>query len=519
MKVKQVVGEHKKGVRAKIYNKKGPEPRHVPKRKQEGPVATAFAEDATITKSGPEGVEITADDGIKTTLPADKATALAPDPQNPNEYDLNPAAINPNKGSSAETGPKVGAKVDMKAAEDASGLPEIPDSVTLDSADGFKDALRKAGEQVGVEPETLAGIDKIVVTDADGSVDVNATLKNTIQLMGEASVQFVQFYKDLLNAMIKGTQSPEFAQVDPEAKQSVIDAINDMKKQLPVFEREAAALQAQIQAANSNNAVKEAGEQVYYVKLLGNQNAAVKSGNGLTPIEISKKWDVLTPAIEEKARTQGFRKIMLSVNGALIPALEGRGRVIVSSEDYGTIISSQNEGLQRLQQLAGISETIEDLGQGRQKRTNPDGTYEIGDGSGIKLYSPAGKLLKIVSPVFNGFGTETDVASGEVTTKYDSGPLNVTQVKDKKGNVLSTDSNVDLGPAKLRYAKDRQGITTKEYTPVGATQGDMWDNAVTQKDLYAVGNKDKEATYDRAMKQVARESAELEAMLRIAGLR
>ena len=136
------------------------------------------------------------------------------------------------------------------------------------------------------------------------------------------------------------------------------------------------------------------------------------------------------------------------------------------------------------------------------------------------MYSPAGKLLKVVSPTFNGFGTETDVASGEVTQKYNSGPMSMTQVKDKKGNVLSTDHNVDLGLAKLRLAKDRQGITTKEYTPVGATQGDAIDTAVTQKDLYAAGNKDKEATYNRAMKQVqANESSELSALLKIAGLR
>jgi len=210
-------------------------------------------EDAKITKSDGSGVEITADDGVKTTLPADKAAALMPDPEKPGEYDFNPQAVSQTASSGQPEGPKVGANVEIKTAEDsATPVGEIPDSVTLDSADGFKDALRKAGEQSGVEPETLAGIDKIVVTDADGSVNVNATLKNTLQLLGEASVQFVQFYKDLLNAMIKGTQSPEFAQVDPEAKQSVIDAINDMKKQLPVFEREAAALQAQIQAAQKD---------------------------------------------------------------------------------------------------------------------------------------------------------------------------------------------------------------------------------------------------------------------------
>ena len=80
----------------------------------------------------------------------------------------------------------------------------------------------------------------------------------------------------------------------------------------------------------------------YYVKLTGN-GPVVKSGNGFTPIVASKIWDTMTPEIEEKARTQGFRKITLSVNGAMIPALEGGGKVIVGKSSYGTIANSQNE--------------------------------------------------------------------------------------------------------------------------------------------------------------------------------
>jgi hypothetical protein len=80
----------------------------------------------------------------------------------------------------------------------------------------------------------------------------------------------------------------------------------------------------------------------YFVKLTGN-GPVVKSGNGFTPIVASKIWDTMTPEIEEKARTQGFRKITLSVNGAMIPALEGGGKVIVGKSSYGTIANSQNE--------------------------------------------------------------------------------------------------------------------------------------------------------------------------------
>jgi hypothetical protein len=85
------------------------------------------------------------------------------------------------------------------------------------------------------------------------------------------------------------------------------------------------------------------GETPYYVTLRGS-NAYVKSGNGNTVIVPSKLWDTLTPEIEAKAHSQGFRKIALSVNGATIYALEGGGKVIVGKTDYGTIVNSQNEG-------------------------------------------------------------------------------------------------------------------------------------------------------------------------------
>lgn len=146
-----------------------------------------------------------------------------------------------------------------------------------------------------------------------------------------------------------------------------------------------------------------------------------------------------------------------------------------------------------------VIENIEDLGSGAQKKTNPDGTYEIGDGTGLKLYSADGKLIKTISPTFAGFSQETDVATGNVTKNYNSGPLNTTQTTDAKGNVVSHNTEYDLGVGKLATGQDAKGITSKSWQG----RGEEAQGVVSNKDLYAMGNKDKEATYDRAMKQVA----------------
>jgi hypothetical protein len=69
----------------------------------------------------------------------------------------------------------------------------------------------------------------------------------------------------------------------------------------------------------------------------------IKSGNGLTPVQPSKLWFELTPEVEAKAHSQGFRKIMISVQGKQMPGLEGGGKVIVSPRDFQAMSMAKEE--------------------------------------------------------------------------------------------------------------------------------------------------------------------------------
>ena len=71
--------------------------------------------EAKVTRVGPDGVELTDPEGIKTTLPPEKMTALVPDANNPNKYSMNPQAMAAD-GDKPE-GPKLGAEVDMATQE------------------------------------------------------------------------------------------------------------------------------------------------------------------------------------------------------------------------------------------------------------------------------------------------------------------------------------------------------------------------------------------------------------------
>ena len=75
------------------------------------------------------------------------------------------------------------------------------------------------------------------------------------------------------------------------------------------------------------------GETPYYITMQGGK-PMVKSGNGLTPVEPSKLWFELTPDVETKALSQGFRKISISSAGSIISGLEGGGKIIVSPRDF-----------------------------------------------------------------------------------------------------------------------------------------------------------------------------------------
>lgn len=198
MKVNQIVGEHKKGFRANIYRKK----------KVIAPQSTEvkpMEEDAKITKSDQQGVEITADTGIKTILPADKATALAPDPQNPNEYDLNPAAVNPGaSGSTGPTPPKVGASVEMKTAEAAEDLGTVP-------TQEFVKGIYSLAAEHGAEAPNPDAVKKMMVLAPNGEVDMAQTFK---KIIGQFQAQLPEIQKMMaeLEELIKQAEAQQVGQ-------------------------------------------------------------------------------------------------------------------------------------------------------------------------------------------------------------------------------------------------------------------------------------------------------------------
>ncbi len=137
-----------------------------------------------------------------------------------------------------------------------------------------------------------------------------------------------------------------------------------------------------------------------------------------------------------------------------------------------------------------------DMGDGVSIKLNPDGSKEHASGQGLFKFDKNNKPIMYRSPSFSGLSQEHDLVTGNITVRYMAGPLNTSQTYDKTGKPLETDAEYNMGTTTVGMNKNAKGITSKRMT----TQDP--NNAPSGKDLYAMGNKDKEATYNRAMAQV-----------------
>lgn len=148
-----------------------------------------------------------------------------------------------------------------------------------------------------------------------------------------------------------------------------------------------------------------------------------------------------------------------------------------------------------------------ELDDGERLDSLPNGNFKYYGGFGAYTYDKTGRPLTYQTPSFAGLSQTNDLVSGTITVRYIAGPLDVSAKFDKAGKPLdSMQMQMNLGLGVLGFERD-QGITTKSYK---SNSPDGEDPVMSQRDLYAMGNKDKEQTYDRAMAQVQKEDVEAE---------
>jgi hypothetical protein len=111
-----------------------------------------------------------------------------------------------------------------------------------------------------------------------------------------------------------------------------------------------------------------------------------------------------------------------------------------------------------------------DQGDGTRLTTNPDGTKTYSGAFGTFTYNAQGQAIKYASPNFGGYGQTIDLTNKQTTQSYSQGPLSVQQTRDASGAITNTDSEYDLGVAKLKQNAGINGTTSSAVVPNGTAQ-------------------------------------------------
>jgi hypothetical protein len=188
-------------------------------------------------------------------------------------------------------------------------------------------------------------------------------------------------------------------------------------------------------------------------------------------------------------------------------------------------ITEKNLTLNTIQEIDSTADDIQDpppmpdisglqlgqtknLGDGFKITMAADGNIHYTGGFGKVVYSPQGKPLSYDSPNFAGLVKKQDFSTGNTTTSYAAGPLNVSQTKNAQGQTIGSKGSYNVGNESVNadqaYKNGQPTIQTRTQTGITAD-----DNLVKNQDTLISA---------RQVRPTA-EDQQLEAMLRIAGLR
>jgi hypothetical protein len=189
-----------------------------------GTVSTAPDANGKIKIKTPTGTEIeTNQDAL---LPGAK----------PGTVQMKPDAA----GDALKPGTQVVSAEAMGAEEDDSDPP-------IDSAESYKAWLQQSAAKSGLSPQDSAGLMNMLVTEPDGSIDMDATMVNTMKEFANFMPQLLEMFTEWIGLLEKAkADTAQWSTYTPEEQKSVDDAIADGKAQLPAMQAQIKQMQAQM---------------------------------------------------------------------------------------------------------------------------------------------------------------------------------------------------------------------------------------------------------------------------------
>lgn len=135
----------------------------------------------------------------------------------------------------------------LSEAEIAAQPAPVDNDPPIDSAEAFKAWLQKSAAAEGLSPEDTAGLMNMLVTEPDGSIDMDATMVNTMKEFSNIMPQLLEMFTEWVGVMEKAKADPaQWSTYTPEEQKSIDDAIADGKAQLPAMQAQIKQAQAQM---------------------------------------------------------------------------------------------------------------------------------------------------------------------------------------------------------------------------------------------------------------------------------
>jgi hypothetical protein len=342
-------------------------------------------------------------------------------------------------------------------------------------------------------------LDKLVAVDTDGTVDLEVTMANMMKIFAnELAPGFVEMFEHLGKIIEEAIADPEFAQLTPQEQADLKDALVDIKKKLPEMKQTVANIQSQTPELDAVVAQRKAAG----MKNFGMPKAPVQQPTA--PMEGLGRIKELAGVKNEEITDLG--------DGALKPGTQVVSAEAMDDDTYGQTPPPMPDisGLQPNQ--------TKDLGNGKKVTLKQDGTVSHSGGFGEYIYDKTGKVIKYNSPSFSGLSKSTDLTTNNTTTRYNAGGLSTSQQVDAQGKPIKSTANYDLGVAKIDAELDhKSGITSKAITTPGMDPNEFLP---TSSIAAAKGVDPKKfAKFQQQNPTAVKESPDLTAMLRIAGLR
>jgi hypothetical protein len=117
----------------------------------------------------------------------------------------------------------------------------------IDSAESYKAWLQKSAAKSGLSPEDSAGLMNMLVTEPDGSIDMDATMVKTAKEFANFMPQLLEMFTEWIGLLEKAkADTAQWSTYTPEERKSVDDAIADGKAQLPAMQAQIKQMQAQM---------------------------------------------------------------------------------------------------------------------------------------------------------------------------------------------------------------------------------------------------------------------------------